>query len=139
MSLKHYERVYLEGILRSYPKIDREIMRRKVELNIRAYDENGSIRSLGSTSSPTENQAVKYAEDLMLKRLESHKSAVERVLSSLPDTTENPQRKVIEAYYFVDTLSMREIAREHHISKSTAYRMRDKTLEALGQELHMIH
>ncbi|PNY85058.1 transcriptional regulator [Staphylococcus agnetis] len=139
MALRKSTVIYLEGELRQYPNIDKDINRVREEvLNPwQPTDENiGGGRSSENVS-VTEIKATRVVNDRRLAQLTRVKVAIEIVYNSTTDEG----RKLMDLYYFTKprTLNLTGVADSIHISKSTAYNLRKGILNMLADELGLIH
>ena len=126
---------HIESELFSYRDTLREInnLRKNIMFCKENDDENiGGGRS-SITSAPTERIATRLATHKMLLRLEEIANAIEKVYTGLPED----YQKLVRLKYWTrpQTLTWDGIAMELHVSRRTAFKMRDEIVYTIAEVL----
>ncbi len=125
---------YIRDILKDYTKTDLYIKKREEELRYphKDSDDNAGIKGNG-TSNPTERMMITISEDRRLSNLERNRNVIDNCLNLSDDTT---KRIINELYLKTNpTLTLTGLAEKLHISKNTAYRLRNSFFESIAEEL----
>lgn len=89
----------VEDILRDYPKIDRYIERREMELRYPYQDEDlnvGGGSAKNKRAEPIENLVITIDEDRMLQSLKKQRDIVDDCL----DETDEDTKRIVKELYF---------------------------------------
>lgn len=126
----------LESKFRMYHEYDKMIERQKEYLNRKETDENFGGGRSSFTSNPTEQLAIKYADDDFICDWTKWKNGVERTLSILSET----ERALIEEKYWGagDWMNWKEFAKSKHYSAPSMSRLKQKTLMIFGRAIKRI-
>jgi RinA family phage transcriptional activator len=126
---------HIESELYSYHDTLKEIkfLRNNLMFCKESDDENiGGGRS-SFISSPTEQIGTRLATHKKLNKLEEIANAIEKVYTGLPED----YQKLVRVKYWTrpQILTWDGIAENMHISRRTAFRMRDEVVDAVAQVL----
>lgn len=128
---------YIKDILADYYRTDEYIKQREEELRypFKEKDLNSDIRSVGVNSAVTERLAITIATDRRLCNLERNRDVIRACLERSDEQT----KKIIEELYLKrrPTLTLLGVAQQLYISKSQAYKLRNKFFESIADELGM--
>lgn len=133
MVIKEYKSKYLDEELFRYRKIDYEIAVRELELISRESNEEANIGGGrgNKISKPTEEMAIKLADDITLKNLKNFKETVNKLISELDDQ----QKLIFKMRWITLGYSWNEIGERLFISTATIYRKREAILEKFEELL----
>lgn len=130
-------KIYIEKQLEDYPKMNKYIQDRKLELKYPSIpdDENTDAPRGTGVSNPTEKMIVTIDSDKRLKQLEDTKKAIESTLKQL----DNSAYSLVELKYWKkpQTLTWLGIAEKVGYSRRQCFRVRDEILKAIALELGM--
>lgn len=127
------------AILDDYPNYEYYIKKQELEILYPVElmeDKNiGGGRST-AISNPTQQRAVRLAEDKTIRRLKEQKQAVENVLSEM----NKKESEVIKLYYFQKprTKTWDGVAIECNFSKRTCLYIRDRFFDRMADELGIL-
>lgn len=129
---------YVESLLYSYPYLEREIKRLRLEI-LYPYEERAEeVNEKGKNSvrqpgDPTANKAIKLATHSKLVHMERSLDAIKQVYDKLPD----PKRELIRVKYWTQPqrLTTVGICEEVGISERTYHRWRKEIIQDIAEIL----
>ncbi|MBC2368113.1 hypothetical protein HBP99_05670 [Listeria booriae] len=125
----------LSNYHRSIEKLD-ELKTAIIESDKRSIDENAGL-GIKSTGGGPLAKTILIDESIRIDRLQTLVAGIGYVVSRLPDTKSEPYCKLIQLRYWEKRrkLTMEGIAEQLHISRRTAFRMKDKVIYAIADSL----
>lgn len=130
---------YIESELSNYHRSIEKIDKLKlaiIESERRGMDENAGL-GIKSTGGAPLAKAILIDEDARIERLQTLISGIGYVLSVLPNTKSEPYHDLIQLRYWEKRrrLTMEGIAEQLHISRATVFRMKNRIIYAIANQL----